>query len=537
MNNLDNLRIDLDKTEIINNILNRTEEEEIIKEFLLNFENSKIKNNETPEIAENKQKIKRGLFLYGESGCGKTKFIMDTLTKLNYDVISYDASDVRNKSIIDTITEQNMSDKNVMSILEKKIKKIAIVMDEIDGMNNGDKGGINSLISIIRPKKNTVKVAKSKKNNTKTNVKIEQKEQENTQIKENLQKNAKSKKDFFLNIKIKKKKEIESKKNENTVIPIICIGNYHMDKKITDLTKVCTVVELKKPTNEQMSKIVDILFNNNALKTNIMNFIHCDLRKLNILYNIYKDIDVNDKEQFINILNSSFHQKLYNENTKEITKNIINNKLSIEEHGNMINETDRTTVGLIWHENVIDVLEKHKKEISIPIYLKFLDNICFADYIDRIIFQKQIWTTSELTSIIKTFKNNKILHESIKKKIKYNPKEIRFTKVLTKYATEYSNIKFIQNLCQKSLMDKNDLIVYFCYLKKLYPNNDAEIYNTINYYDITDLEYNRMYKYALKYITYCDKAKNIGENDNEQENDEDPDIIEEIKKNNSNFII
>ena len=32
-------------------------------------------------------------------------------------------------------------------------KKIVIVMDDIDGMNNGDKGGINSLIKIIRPKK------------------------------------------------------------------------------------------------------------------------------------------------------------------------------------------------------------------------------------------------------------------------------------------------------------------------------------------------------------------------------------------------
>ena len=35
----------------------------------------------------------------------------------------------------------------------KKTKHIAIVMDEIDGMNSGDKGGINSLIKLIRPKK------------------------------------------------------------------------------------------------------------------------------------------------------------------------------------------------------------------------------------------------------------------------------------------------------------------------------------------------------------------------------------------------
>ena len=32
-----------------------------------------------------------------------------------------------------------MSDRNVLSMLQKSTKKIAIIMDEIDGMNNGDK--------------------------------------------------------------------------------------------------------------------------------------------------------------------------------------------------------------------------------------------------------------------------------------------------------------------------------------------------------------------------------------------------------------
>ena len=51
---------------------------------------------------------------------------------------------LRNKSIIDTITKHNMSDQNILSMFYGKSKKIAIVMDEIDGMNSGDKGGINS---------------------------------------------------------------------------------------------------------------------------------------------------------------------------------------------------------------------------------------------------------------------------------------------------------------------------------------------------------------------------------------------------------
>lgn len=127
----------------INSMLNRNKVAENIKSFFTSFE--KEKNNLT---------FKRGIYIYGNPGTGKTLFIEKILKELNYDIVKYDAGDIRNKSIIDTITKHNMSDKNVLSMLQKKVKKIAIVMDEIDGMNNGDKGGISQLIKLIRPKKN-----------------------------------------------------------------------------------------------------------------------------------------------------------------------------------------------------------------------------------------------------------------------------------------------------------------------------------------------------------------------------------------------
>ena len=72
---------------------------------------------------------------------------------LNYDIIKYDAGDVRNKNLIETITYNNISNRNVLDLMNRKQKKIAIVMDEIDGMNNGDKGGLTALIKLIRQKK------------------------------------------------------------------------------------------------------------------------------------------------------------------------------------------------------------------------------------------------------------------------------------------------------------------------------------------------------------------------------------------------
>ena len=202
----------------INNILERTAIENKIEGILKRFNESKY------DLLQ-----KRGIYIYGAPGSGKTTFVMKLLEKLNYDVIKYDAGDIRNKNIIDTITKDNMSDKNIVSLFYKKIKPIAILMDEIDGMNNGDKGGINSLIKLIRPKKT-------------------------------------------------KKQKTE----EITYNPIICIGNYHIDKKIKELMKVCEPIELKRPTDKQMSVIIEKSMPDleNNLRLNMNSFLQGDLRKL-----------------------------------------------------------------------------------------------------------------------------------------------------------------------------------------------------------------------------------------------------------------
>jgi replication factor C subunit 1 len=217
----------------INKLLGRESDALKMKDILLNFEKTKSDLG-----------TKRGIYIYGEPGTGKTQFALNILKELNYDVVKYDAGDIRNKSIMESITNHNMSDKNIMSMFYKKIKKIAIVMDEIDGMNSGDKGGINSLIKIIRPKKT-------------------------------------------------KKQKLE----ELTMNPIICIGNYHIDKKITELMKVCHVIELKAPTVIQMSEIITQLIPNLDInvKTNVTQFIQGDLRKLVTIYNLYKS-----KESLLN---------------------------------------------------------------------------------------------------------------------------------------------------------------------------------------------------------------------------------------------
>lgn len=471
----------------LNTILNRNHISNEIKRVLYD-----IDKNKTNCLC------KRGIYLYGNPGSGKTSFVSNVLKEMNYDMIHYNAGDIRNKSVIETITQHNMSDTNVLSLLQKKTRKIVIVMDEIDGMNNGDKGGITSLIKLIRPKKT-------------------------------------------------KKQRLE----DVTLTPIICIGNYHMDKKIKELMKVCTSFELKDPTSTQVGSLLDKVLLSNAsidssLKNNLINYIQGDLRKLKVISEIY----VNQQNILkTKVIQSIFQPKTYNEDSKTITRRLLKTKYMLKSHANFMNETDRTIVGLLWHENVVDQIGTATKYTydKFSFYEKVLDNVCFADYIDRVTFQKQIWQFNEMSSLIKTFYNNHIFHEYLKfishkrsKKTLKKPTssskaisnydenvkgdmttqenilttdlssltnkqsnsfvddEIRFTKVLTKYSTEYNNYMFIQNLCVQMLMDKNDLLTYFLY-KRSINTCEEDICNELEQYSVSKLDVCRMFRYLDKY--------------------------------------
>lgn len=463
----------------LNTIFNRTDIAVKIKKILTSFD-ARCKDSD----------FKKGIYIYGSPGTGKTRFVLDILKDLDYDVIKYDAGDVRNRSLIDTITRDNVSRHNVLDMMYGRTRKIAILMDEIDGMHKGDKGGISALVKLIRQKKT------------------------------------------------------KKQKTENvTLNPVICIGNYYMDKKIKELMNVCNVFELPTPSDDQIRAVFSKMF---LLKTslNVLSDTDCasymrngvqldspkkgedpsptlldqmvqyaqgDIRKVEFL------LRLNDKKPEIltgNNIQYIFRAKFYNEDYGKIAKQLFDRKLSVEQHNDFMNDNDRTTVALLWHENVADrisILPKHK---SLPFYLKLIDNICFADYIDRITFQSQIWIFNEMSTFIKTFYNNFLFHDMFERiqpdylsSIK-DMKEVRFTKILTKYSTEYSNQLFLYMLCQTLDMDKKDVMTFFQELRIFYGGNmflnrvelinDAE--KLFEDCKITKLDIKRVYRYLDKNV-------------------------------------
>jgi hypothetical protein len=320
-------------------------------------------------------------------------------------------------------------------------------------MNNGDKGGLNALIKLIRQKKT-------------------------------------------------KKQKLEN----YTMNPIICIGNYSVDKKIKELIKVCNVFELKSPTRCQTSTILDNMIANTPIYTHkdkILDYIQGDMRKLIFIQELLQT-----KSHLLSedALDNIFQIKSFNEDSKSITAHLINQPVSFENQQMTMNDTDRTIVALLWHENIPDALSKIKCRKSFPFYVKILDNICFADYIDRITFQNQIWLFNEMSCLIKTFHNNRIYHTTFpENRGKFKPSEVRFTKILTKYSTEYNNMLFIYNMSQQLNMDKKDLIAFFQELRmQMMTENATETMTQIEClfenYNITKLDVRRMYRFLDKNI-------------------------------------
>ena len=288
-----------------NVIFNRQHISNEIREHLIHFDD-RIKNIN----------YKKGIYIYGTPGCGKTEFINRLLKCLDYDMVKYDAGDVRNKSSIDTITSNNISNRNVLDMFTKKVRKIAIVMDEIDGMNNGDKGGITALIKLIRQKKT-------------------------------------------------KKQRLENTCSH----PIICIGNYYIDKKIKELMKVCNVFEIKTPTHTQINTILtrvipdytDMVGND---INEVLMYIQGDLRKLRfVCESVIKQPDILKNGGLMQL----FRTKLYDEDSKKITQTLIMKNVTFKQHEHFMNETDRTIVALLWHENLVDVLSKIDMKIILLI--------------------------------------------------------------------------------------------------------------------------------------------------------------------------
>jgi hypothetical protein len=386
------------------------------------------------------------LYVHGENGIGKTTIIKTILYDLNYNINYIDCNN--NKLSIDELFNI-YTNKDVYSLFLNNNKSNAIILDNISYYLYNDKSYLTNLIKLLKK-----------------------------------------------NIKVK----------HNKFIPFIIINNNQEDKKYSELAKLSYNLKILPPSNLELESIITKQFPNivyfpnyNTIITNILNYLNNKYYKLNNLKYYYNNniIDV----KFDNSYNYNYNSiKNSNANIKLITKNFLKYNYSLH-NLDIINFFDRTSLTLLLHENIIKLFSNNLTLQDLKIYKEILKNYIFCDCIDKNIFLYQIWQLNDIVYIIKIFFNNLILHKHNLLKC-INQNDIIFTKILTKYSSEYNNYNFIFNSTQKYGLNKKNLFLYI-FSKNISNNNECDTNDTFNDdKDESKLLYNRIMKLISQYTNY-----------------------------------
>lgn len=99
----------------------------------------------------------RAIMIHGPPGIGKTTAAHLAAKIAGYDILESNASDSRSKKLVDAGVGDTLNNKSLLgyfsgdgkSVDESK-KKIVLIMDEVDGMSAGDRGGVGALAKLCK---------------------------------------------------------------------------------------------------------------------------------------------------------------------------------------------------------------------------------------------------------------------------------------------------------------------------------------------------------------------------------------------------
>jgi replication factor C subunit 1 len=419
--------------------------------FYGNKENIKLMSEWIEDFKNKKKDTKISLFISGPPGIGKTTIAHILLLKYNYEIIEYNASDVRSQKAVKENLNRVMNSSNISIMKNNERKNIAIIMDEVDGMSSGDRGGVAELVSIINPNKGK-----------------------------------------------KKTDKIQLLYNN----PIICISNNNIDKKLSELRQNSFEIIFLKPSYDDLQYFCNKIIEEEKIKISeesiekIIHYSQSDFRRVAYLLQDLSIIipDLNITDETISQQLESFSEKKIDINLFKATEKLFEKYYSIQDTISFY-ECDRSLVSMMVHENIIYNLTKPEIKQHLNIIYDIYHYFSIGDIIDKIIYNNQTWYLQDLNGILKCSLPSLIFNTIFNNNKKLKP--ILFTSILSKSAIQFSNFKNIIHIKNKFNMNKkylfyiNTIILETIFKEK---NQNLKTLELLKYYNIDIITIDKIVK-------------------------------------------
>lgn len=357
------------------------------------------------------------LFLYGPPGIGKTTLARAALESAGYRVVEWNASQHRHKAAVTDSLIPLLNSRNVSDFFRPEgPRHLGVILDEIDGMSVGDKGGLSELVNILK-----------------------------------------------------------EYSGENA---IICISNEWMEKKFQPFLKICSHHNVSAPTIGDVYSLIASQFGTPApsdlmkLSTDLLTVHNGDLRKiLQSVQEIKKDmlsgkLDADKVKETIETGLADAHALGSNKiRRSETIKTAVGQLLrgSLDMMAEVpLNNNDLNLAGLHLHESLPIWIRRFigNTPRGYAMYKDTFRTILASDRLDYYTFFFQHWTLFPLTYQAKLQSVNQKLfgaggvHDS--KPSIWKDDDMEYTSVLSKQSKLYNQFR------------------YLCEMRDLYTSADIE---------------------------------------------------------------
>jgi DNA polymerase III delta prime subunit len=359
---------------------------------------------------------KIAVFLVGPPGVGKTTLAKHVLQERGYDTVILNASQRRTEKDIEQLLHSVLTMENTADIFRspEARRRVAIIMDEVDGMTQGEKGGLNRALKMLR--------------------------------------------------------EMSSRCIDN---PVIFISNTWLDKRFATLRRLCKLVEVGVPAQERVCNYVRSLAP--AIPGDTADAIATrygyDLRKCQQAVaewerNGHLVPEGNDVEGHDEV--DAYARMVLTEQLDYYCRTTLDNKktntMGLKLHENMLEFLALNT------QPSGPKGPKEAEAARIQLYVQLLDKIAKSDRIDYYTFFFQRWNLFPVSFQLKIQHVNAILFRSdaVQQPVRL-PTVLRHTEVLNRQSAQYNQYKTLRGLRQFFGCSFGDIIPMLYAVKQRLP--------------------------------------------------------------------